>query len=313
MKQLRIAIVLLLSASALLLGQDKIAVATRVTGQVTLTKPSDQPAPLRRNTVLATGDKIKTGADGITVLMFIDDKTILRIQRNTELSLGGRRTANAIDKQINMQFGKLKAEVAEQRLGQFLISTPTSVASVKGTDFWATSDPVLGDIFLGISGLIEVRNLISNSVIEVGGGQVGISTPDGETEVTTYVLLVGDLISVSSSQLSMEATEIGAGGESFNGQIALDNATTYAGPAPTAGSKATVSGTLNDDGSVRAIQVEIQEEEEAIEEEAKESPSGTGQDDDAPEGTDPNDDTNELRIQLEDASGELKEIIIIFQ
>ena len=311
MKQLRIAIVLLVTASTLLLGQDKVAVATRVTGQVTLTKPSNQPAPLRRNTVLATGDRIRTGADGITVLMFIDDKTILRIQRNSDLSIGGQRTANAIDKQINMRFGKLKAEVAVQRLGQFLISTPTSVASVKGTDFWATSDPVLGDIFLGISGLIEVRNLISNQVIEVGGGQVGTSTPDGQTEVTTYVLLVGELVSVSSSQLSMEATEIGEGGESFNGQIALVSATTYAGPAPTVGSTATVSGTLNDDGSVQAIQIEIQEEDEVIEEEAKESPPGTAPGDEG-SGTG-GDTTNELRIQLEDASGELKEVVIIFQ
>ena len=302
-RNLLISIAILAITSAAM-GQDKVALATKVTGQVTLTKATNQPQPLKRNTVLSTGDQIKTGSDGVAVLMFIDDRTILRVQRNSQLSLQGERLTASINKQIVMEFGKLKAEVAEQRQGSFLISTPTSVASVKGTDFWATSDPVIGDIFLGITGLIEVTNLISNEVIEVGGGQVGTSTPEGETVVATYVILVGDLLTVSSSLLTMDPADTGEGGESFNGNVNLDGSTTYAGPEPAVGTLATVSGTLNDDGSAQAIQVEIQEPDEAIEEDAASEPEG----DDGAGGT-----TNELRIQLEDANGELKEVIIIFE
>ena len=288
-------------------AQDKVALATKVAGQVTLTKGENPAIPLKRGTMLGSGDKNITGSDGIAVLVFIDDRTILRIQRNSNLDLELRRLASGIDKQINMQYGKLKAEVAEQRQGQFLIATPTSVASVKGTDFWATSDPVTGDIFLGISGLIEVQNLISNEVIEVGGGQVGTSTIDGEMSVTVYVLLVGDLLTVANNLLTMEATEIGEGGESFNGSVVLSSSTTYAGPEASVGVKATVSGTLNDDGSVTAIQVEIQEAYEATEDEAEES-SRSGRDGSPADGTR----ANQLRIQLEDANGDIKEVIIIF-
>ena len=308
--------ILALVLSAALFAQDRVALATKVTGQVTLTKGSTAAIPLKRGTMLGSGDTIITGADGVTVIMFIDDRTILRIQRNSELTLELQRLASGIDKQINMQFGKLKAEVAEQRQGQFLISTPTSVASVKGTDFWATSDPILGDIFLGISGLIEVQNLISNEIIQVGGGEVGTSTPDGATSVTVYVLLVGDLTSVADNLFTMDATEIGEGGESFNGNIVLVSSTTYAGPAAAIGLKATVSGTLNDDGSISAIQVEIQEEDEAIEEEAEEKSGGTPGGDDDPSGDagdDDGDSTNEIRIQLEDANGDIKEVIIIIE
>lgn len=306
--------ILALALSAALFAQDRLAMTTKVSGQVTLTKGSAAAIPLKRGTVLFSGDNIVTGADGVAIVMFLDDRTILRIQRNSDLSLAGNVLATGIDKQINIQHGKLKAEVAEQRQGQFLISTPTSVASVKGTDFWVTSDPVLGDIFLGISGLIEVQNLISNEVIEVGGGEVGTSTIDGETSVTVYVLLVGDLTAVADNQISMDATEIGEGGENFNGTVTLSSTTTYAGPAAAVGLKATVSGTLNDDGSVSAIQVEIQEEDEAIEEEAEEeSGGGTGGTED-PSGDDSGEEggtTNEIRIQLEDANGDIKEVIII--
>ncbi|MCH7497092.1 MAG: FecR domain-containing protein [Candidatus Marinimicrobia bacterium] len=293
MKRLHRLLIVLASVS-LVWGADRIAFTTKVSGQVNLVNLEKQTLPLKRGTVLNDGDRIETLSDGTTIIMFIDDRSLLRIQNNTTLNIGGKRTGTAIDKQVDMQFGKLRAEVAAQRDGNFTISTPISVASVKGTDFWVTSDPVLGDIFLGIEGLIEVRNLISGGVIEVGGGQVGTSEPDGSTEVTTYVLLVGELLSVSADVLTMEPAEIGEGDArvSFNGQVALNEQTTYAGPEPEPGVTASVSGTINDDGSITAIQVVMEEPDEAA---------------------DAGDVPDEIRIQLEDADGNVKEVIIIYQ
>jgi hypothetical protein len=226
--------------------------------------------------------------------MFIDDKSILRIQKNTTLTIGGEITgsgaARALSKQIDMQFGKLRAQVAEQRKGEFRISTPTSVASVKGTDFWTTSNPVLGDIFLGISGLIEVENLISGGIFNVSSGQMGSSNPDGTTAVTTYVLLVSELLTVSETMLTMEGSPGQGGGPAFNGQVIINELTTWAGSAPTVGATVTVSGIFNDNGSVTAVQVEVEE--------------AGGLDDES---------INEIHIQLEDADGNLKEVIIIYQ
>ncbi len=287
-------IVLLLAGISLAWGAERIAFTTKVSGQVNLLTLEAQTVPLKRGTVLSDGDKIETLSDGTAIIMFIDDKSLLRIQNNTSLAIGGERSATAIDKQIDMQFGKLRAEISEQRRGDFTISTPISVASVKGTDFWVTSDPVLGDIFLGIEGLIEVQNLISGGVIEVGGGQVGTSEPDGTTEVTTYVLLVGELLDATENALTMDPAELGEGDQrvQFNGQVILTGETTYAGPAPEAGVTATISGTANDDGSLTAIQVVVEEPEETAEAELL---------------------PDQLRIQLEDADGNVKEVIINYQ
>ena len=239
---------------------DKIALATKVSGQVTLVNLQNAKSPLKRNTILESGMKIETGSDGVAVIMFIDDKSILRIQRDTYLTVGGERGATAISKQIDMQFGKIRAQITEQRQGEVTISTPTSVASVKGTDFWTTSDPVFGDIFLGVSGLIEVQNLISGGIIQVGGGQVGESKTDGTTEVANYVLLVGELLTASDNLLTLDPVQL-EDGTQFNGRVVLDASTTFAGPAPAVASMATISGKANDDGSVVAIQIEIEEVE----------------------------------------------------
>ncbi|UCD39228.1 MAG: FecR domain-containing protein [Fidelibacterota bacterium] len=289
----RTIIYLLLLSFSLAWSQEKIAFTTKVTGQVNLVNLQDQTVPLKRGTALNAGEKVVTLSDGLAVLMFLDDKSILRIQKNTTLTVGGEVTATAISKQIDMQFGKLRAEIAEQRQGEFTISTPISVASVKGTDFWATSDPVLGDIFLGITGLIEVQNLVSGGIISVGGGQMGTSELDGSTEVTTYVLFVGELLTVSSELLTLEPAEVGEGDArvQFNGQVLLTSQTTYAGPDPTVGSTVTISGTANDDGSVSAVQVAV---EEAV----------TGEGEEVP---------NEIRIELEDSEGNTKEVIIFYQ
>ena len=305
----RSAFLLLFISVSLVWGAEKIAFTTKVSGQVNLVNLQEQTVPLKRGTVINAGEQIVSLSDGLAVIMFIDDKSLLRVQRNTTLTISGERSATAISKQIDMQFGKLRAQISEQRQGAFVISTPTSVASVKGTDFWATSDPVLGDIFLGIEGLIEVENLISGEVIRVGGGQMGTSKPDGTTEVTTYVLLLGELLSVSDNALTMEPAEIGEGEDrmQFSGQIALTDQTTYAGPDPVVGSSAAVAGTANDDGSVTAVQVAVEE----IEEELEEVEEGEG----AEEGAEGEVEAEEaeLRIRFMNQDGTIKELVIIYK
>ena len=189
-----------------------------------------------------------------------------------------------------------------------MISTPTSVASVKGTDFSATSDPVLGDIFLNISGLLEVLNKISGMVFELSDLQMGSSNLDGTTEVTTYVLIVGELLSVSDNLLTMEPAEFGEGEAriQFNGQIALTSRTSYAGPEPVIGSMATVSGTANDDGSATAVQVIVEEIEEELEEIEDDKGAGEGEGAAAEEA--------ELRIRFINQDGTIiKELVIIYK
>ena len=50
-----------------------------------------------------------------------------------------------------MDVGTIRATVNKQN-SNFVIQTPTSVASVKGTDFWMITDPVDGDLVIGWKG-----------------------------------------------------------------------------------------------------------------------------------------------------------------
>ena len=158
---------------------NKIAVATKVKGLVEIMPTGKKDfLDLKSGTILSDGDKIRTGRTGFAAIIFIDDKSTLKIKGNTEAVISGQRTAASISKKINMDIGTVRATIQKQNT-DFVIQTPTSVASVKGTDFWLITDPVAGDQVIGIDGVISLVNSETGQEVEVTEGMSGISTPDG--------------------------------------------------------------------------------------------------------------------------------------
>ena len=173
----------LLSICILLLSSNliasKIAVATKVNGDVEI-MPVDTKdfSKLKPGTVLSDGDKIRTGNSGFAAIIFIDDKSILKLKGNSEATIAGQRTSASISKKINMDSGTVRATITKQNVN-FVIQTPTSVASVKGTDFWLLSDPISGDEVIGLDGIVNLTNNETGEEVDVTEGNSGISNPDG--------------------------------------------------------------------------------------------------------------------------------------
>ena len=163
---------------------NKIAVATKVKGPVEIMPIGKKGfSDLGPGTILSDGDKIRTGPSGFTAIIFIDDKSILKVKDNSEVVINGKRTAASISKKINMDEGTIRATVKKQNT-DFVIQTPTSVASVKGTDFWLISDPETGDQIIGIEGIVGLVNNETGQEIDVSEGMSGLSTPDGNVGLT---------------------------------------------------------------------------------------------------------------------------------
>ena len=163
-----------------LLYSEKIAVATKIKGGVERMIVGEKTfSRLKPGTILSDGDKIRSGRDGFAALIFIDDKSTLKIKENSEVVVTGQRTAASISKKINMDGGTIRATVVKQNT-DFVIQTPTSVASVKGTDFWMLSDPSLGDQVIGLEGVISLINSETGQEVDVTSGTTGLSTLDGQ-------------------------------------------------------------------------------------------------------------------------------------
>ena len=162
---------------------NKIAVATKVKGLVELMPTGKKLfSKLKAGTILADGDKIRTGTSGFVAIIFIDDKSTLKLKGNSEAVITGQRTAASISKKINMDSGTIRATIKKQN-SSFVIQTPTSVASVKGTDFWLLTDPDKGDQVIGLEGIVSLKNIDTGQDVDVVQGMSGISTPDGDIGV----------------------------------------------------------------------------------------------------------------------------------
>ena len=174
---------ILISSSLFAQGAKPIAVAAKVRGETELKVPGGDYAPnLKRGKQINNKDWVRTKDDGYIALMFIDDKTLLKIRENSELEIKAVRSGAGLDKSIQMAFGKVKAEISPQLSGVFTIATPTSVASVKGTTLYIVSTPD-GDQIIVTDGTVEVTNNESGQTVTVTVGQTVTSNPDGTIAV----------------------------------------------------------------------------------------------------------------------------------
>lgn len=158
-----------------LISAESIARVMKVQGEVLLKKQgteefAETAAP---GAAIDNGDAIRVGEPGFAVVVFIDDRSIVKVKEKSEFEFIDSETSRT----LKIENGTLINNVATQgRTKTFRIETPTSVASVKGTEFTAIVNTAFGvDQFLGTSGLVEVLNLISQQIVTVAAGQKAIS------------------------------------------------------------------------------------------------------------------------------------------
>ncbi|MEC8839185.1 MAG: FecR family protein [Candidatus Neomarinimicrobiota bacterium] len=176
-------IILLFNINQTVFAQ-RIAIATKSLGSVEIEK-KEKPGfnKLKAGTILDDGDRIRTGPDGFALIIFIDDKSQLKIKEESEVTITGKKIATAISKNIRMDNGTVRAQVNKQRKGEFVIQSTTSVASVKGTDFWFIANSDDGDMLIGIEGIVDLFNVVSGLSVDVTAGNTGTSDDSGNLDV----------------------------------------------------------------------------------------------------------------------------------
>lgn len=203
---------------AWVLASTKIAIAIKVKGDVSVIyKGLSTGQRLKPGSPLNNLDKIQTEKNGFAAIMYLDDKTVVKMLGNSDLIVLGNRSGNQINKSLDIKYGKIAAAIAPQKGNEFRIATPTSVASVKGTELAIDSDPATGDSFTLLEGLIEVTNAITGESTEVEEGETAVSTPEGSLEV--HETTVEDMEGFEEADLEVHTQELRFEVEDENGTI----------------------------------------------------------------------------------------------
>jgi len=176
--------IILLAVAQFSIAQ-RIAIVTKAIGAVEINKKA-KPGynSLKAGTILEDGDGIRTGSDGFALIIFIDDKSQLKVKGDSEVTISGKKIASAISKNVRMDNGTVRAQVNKKRKGEFVIQSTTSVASVKGTDFWFIANSEAGDMVIGLEGIVDLFNAISGLNVDVTAGNTGTSDSNGNIDVT---------------------------------------------------------------------------------------------------------------------------------
>jgi len=125
---------------------------------------------------ILNGDALQVGEVGFAAVMYMDDKTILKIRENSKFGFMDTRNTRTVD----IEYGTILNDVKKEgRTKDFRIQTPISVASVKGTQFAAIVSQGGVDSFIGKEGLFEVMNMISGETVSVSAGQKAVSNAVG--------------------------------------------------------------------------------------------------------------------------------------
>ena len=82
---------------------------------------------------LQDGEEVKTGPKSLALILFSDGSGLLRVRENSVLHIYGKRENNKLNKNTLIDKGVVGFEVNKQGDDEFKFTTPTAVASIRGT------------------------------------------------------------------------------------------------------------------------------------------------------------------------------------
>lgn len=83
---------------------------------------------------LADGGEVKTGHKSLALVLFTDGSGLLRVKENSVLHIYGSTEDRKLNKNTFIEKGTVGFEVNKQGDEEFKFTTPTMVASIRGTD-----------------------------------------------------------------------------------------------------------------------------------------------------------------------------------
>jgi len=189
---------------------EKVAIVSKVQGDVLLQKADElsYSQPVTMGMTLENNDQIKVN-DGFAVMLLLDDKSQVKLRENTEVAISMVEDLSGAGYHVRLDYGQALTKYAKGAGFDFQLHTPTSVASIKGTEFWTISDPETGDNIIVLEGVVDVMNNLTGMISTAGAGQTVSSSTDGyiETIVTEEGTIPEDPEDVGAAEPAVEEGE----------------------------------------------------------------------------------------------------------
>jgi hypothetical protein len=89
---------------------------------------------------LKADEEVKTGPKSLALILFTDGSGLLRVRENSVLKIYAERNKNKLNKNTYIEKGLIGFDVNKQEEEEFKFTTPTAVASIRGTVLFVEVD-----------------------------------------------------------------------------------------------------------------------------------------------------------------------------
>ena len=164
-----------------LLSADAIAMLSANKGKVTLVRDKSQ-IKFQKGQLLMNNDVIRTGEESFAAYKYVDASSSVKMFSNSVATISATKDGKGLSKKVTVSKGSILSTV-KKGSGVFQVSTPSTVASVKGTDFLTKVEDDGSSMFIVNDGEVELRMSSTGEVTSVGKGKTARVQSSGRVEV----------------------------------------------------------------------------------------------------------------------------------
>lgn len=179
MKQITIIFILVLSCS-LIFGAH-VAMLSAAKGKVEL-KRSGQALRFKTGELLQNNDEVRTGGESFAAYKYVDGSSTIKIFSNSVIKIQANTSGKSLVKKVNVSKGSIFTKI-KPKSGTFIVQTPTTVASVKGTGFLTKITAQKQSMFVVTEGEVVLKILDDTETKAVSAGKTAVVEADGRYDI----------------------------------------------------------------------------------------------------------------------------------
>ncbi len=172
-------IFLLLSVTLSLFCSNPIAVISGMKGEISIIRGEEQ-LTAKTGDLLFDADEIVSGIESFASIRFVDNGATAKLFPNSILIVQGYVVDGKLSKKSSVEKGRFLSKV-NINSGQYMVETPNTVASVKGTEFLVGYDNFMTNVIVR-SGEVDIENKITGDTVTATSDQGYSIDENGQQE-----------------------------------------------------------------------------------------------------------------------------------
>lgn len=168
---------LILFLSVSVFAANSIALLSAAKGKVDLSRAA-KAIRFKTGDLLQSSDIIRTGGESFAAYKYVDGSSTVKVFSNSVVKVMANSSNKSLVKKVGLDKGSVFAQV-KPKTGTFMVQTPTTVASVKGTGFLTKITEAKQSMFVVTEGEVLLKILDDNEAKNVPAWKTAIVEADG--------------------------------------------------------------------------------------------------------------------------------------